>query len=334
MLKVNLYSLQEISSRKEEWNKRAISSNSISQTFDWALVHSTIRTRPLFLSISENNDWVATWLVFIHFSVLGRIIKIVSEPVINSSQNREEVYFMMENALEKLHPLKIDYLDFAHSRLTNKKILEHLKFTHIYKYNTYLVDLTKEIELIWKDIHKKHRNDIRYAQKIGVTIEETNNVKLFYDLSCETYARSNKIPTPLRLLSAYYNAFGPFKMARIFIAKYQNKPLAAAFMLCYGDKILYFKGATANQLIRGSGNLLHWHLIQLFKQEGYKIYDFGGVSLVDEDQKLRGIKLFKSRFGGEELFCYGGIKILNPFKEKVLNKIKQLKIWVNKWFLP
>lgn len=326
MFEVNLYSLKQIQKKEEEWNSRALSRSSISQTVGWALASSTIRNKPLFITVSENNNWVASWLVFMHYSVIGRVIEIASEPIINSNQNHEKIYFIMMNILEKLRPARIDYLNFVHSRLSDKDILKKLMFTNIYEYNTYIIDLNQPLDLIWKGIHKKHRNDIRYAQKVGVTIEETNNVKLFYDLQCETYARSNKKPTSLKLLSVYYNVFASSKIAHIFLARYQGKPLAAVFMLCFGNKVLYFKGATANQLIRGSANLLHWYLIKLFKQEGYQIYDFGGALLTSENTKILGIKLFKSRFGGKELLCYGGSKILSPFKERVFNMIKRLKL--------
>ena len=326
MLEVDLYSLKQIQPRKEQWNSRALSRSSISQTVDWALASATIRRKPLFITVSDDNNWVASWLVFMHYSVIGRLIEIESEPIINFNYNHENIYFIMMDILEKLRPARIDYLDFVHSRLSDKDILEKLMFSNIYEYNAYIIDLNQPLDLIWKGVHKKHRNDIRYAQKAGVTIEETNNVKLFYDLQCETYARSNKNPIPLKLLSVYYNMLASSKIAHIFLAKYQGKPLAAVFMLCFGNKVLYFKGATANKLIRGSTNLLHWYLMKLFKQEGYQIYDFGGVLLTSEDTKILGIKLFKSRFGGKELLCYGGSKILSPFKERVFNMIKRLKL--------
>jgi hypothetical protein len=60
MLEVDLYSLKQIQPRKEQWNSRALSRSSISQTVGWALASATIRRKPLFITVSEDNNWVAS----------------------------------------------------------------------------------------------------------------------------------------------------------------------------------------------------------------------------------------------------------------------------------
>jgi len=327
MLQIKLYSLNDIAKIQKKWDTQALSQSNISQTFSWALLNHTARSTPLFLIATDpGGNWIANWLVFSYFVGIGRIIDIPSEPIIGHDQNIQEVYFQMIKFLEYLRPISINWRNFGLSRLGNRDVLENNKFNIIQEYNAYIVDLNKSIESLWNSVHGKHKNNIRFAQNAGIIVEETNDIESYCKLSSITYRRSGKEGPSEIELHNFFNILFPSKMGRIFFARYKNKIMAGAFILCYGDRITYFKGVTANNPFRGASNLLHWELMQLFKAEGYKVYDFGGVSLSDINTKALGIKVFKSRFGGKEAIYYGGIKELNYFKVGIIHILNKLNL--------
>jgi hypothetical protein len=49
------------------------------------------------------------------------------------------------------------------------------------------------------------------------------------------------------------------------------------------------------QLVGRANKLLHWQMIQYFRRAGYRLYDFGGISMREQ---LRTIDEFKQSFGG------------------------------------
>lgn len=334
MTEVKVYSLSEIESNKQEWNITAVINNNIAQTYEWALYRSCKRIEPLFLTLMDDREWLAKWLVFKQWMGVGVILDIDSEIMFNpakiNSESKEWVYSEMIKFLEKMNPIEINWLNYSLSRLSEISILKSNGFTNIVKYNAYLIDLTNSETLLWKSLSRKHRNDIRYAIKAGIKIQEMNNVDIYHILSDETYKRSGLKGISKMALARLYKILAPLKMARVFIAYYKKQPMAGAFILGCGDKAIYYKGATVSQSIRGSSNLLQWYLITLLKQEGYKIYDLGGVSLEDKSRKARGIELFKSQFGGDEKIYYGGTKVLSLWKAKGIKIIRFLK---SKWWL-
>ncbi|MEO0224814.1 MAG: peptidoglycan bridge formation glycyltransferase FemA/FemB family protein, partial [candidate division WOR-3 bacterium] len=179
-------------------------------------------------------------------------------------------------------------------------------------------------------IHPKHRNSIRRAEKGGVNIfEDTSEdgIIKFQKMSEITYGRSNKQPLSLNYLLKYYNSLKNTKRIRIFFAEKDSVLQAGAVFLTSDYMSIYWHGASINSPFPGASNLLNWKVMNIFKNEGVKLYDFGGVSLELENKKAQSISFFKERFGGEIRYYYGGELVLNNIKNilyKFMKKVVKL----------
>lgn len=349
-MRVDIFTIDKLDAAK--WNQMAIK-GSVFQTYEWAKIAKSRFTEPLFfVAKDENGKWIGGFLIFYfrikYLSYLANKLIVPSEPIIYEKGREKEIIEILWEEVEKYAKRKniiyIEWMNLVGSRWKDKEFLLKKGFSKVIKYNSYILDINKPIEELWENLHKKHRNAIRKAEKIGVTIEEENNLDTYYTLSKGTYKRSGLLGPSYKDLKAEWDNLNPKGMCHMFFANHDEKTLAAAFMLFYGDKVLYLHGASSGRT-EGASNLLHWEIIKKAKTEGYKWYDFGGVLLdiketfmtqrthasirmQDQDNifsyqngKREGIDRFKKRFGGEEHLFYSGYKIYSPIRKKMLEKI-------------
>jgi hypothetical protein len=71
------------------------------------------------------------------------------------------------------------------------------------------------------------------------------------------------------------------------------------YMLYSGSLLSESADSGARNLIGRANRYLHWHDIRLFKERGFRLYDFGGLDIDERSPKTAGIARFKRGFGGE-----------------------------------
>ncbi|SEO72389.1 lipid II:glycine glycyltransferase FemX [Propionispora vibrioides] len=289
------------------------------QLYEAAFAVST-KVTPVFIEIIKDNVVVFRWLVFYRGYKCFGYIQANAEP---TNCNLEYIDLAVKEIIKKFRPFKFEFYSITLSRFTNRKILYDLGFCPIYEYGSSIIDLTKSEEELFEGVHSKHRNVIRKAVKEGVQIVEDTSVEAistYFDLSQETYARSNIPGVAKQELIHHYQALAATGNCRIFFAVHQGCFQAAAFMLVSKNNAVYWHGASKNKPIPGSANLLHWEIIKKFKRENILYYDFGGIILdAPTGSKERGVSLFKTRFGGTINSFFGGQLILNSMKNSLLN---------------
>ncbi|MFA6551341.1 MAG: peptidoglycan bridge formation glycyltransferase FemA/FemB family protein [Patescibacteria group bacterium] len=80
------------------------------------------------------------------------------------------------------------------------------------------------------------------------------------------------------------------------VAEYQEKILAAGIFVFYNETVTYLHGASTHEHKEiMAPYALHWEMIKLAKNAGYRYYDLYGVS----ETKWPGVTRFKKGFGGE-----------------------------------
>ena len=148
-------------------------------------------------------------------------------------------------------------------------------------YGTYIIDLGQSEEALWQNVHSKHRNVIRNAQKKGVRIlSGMKYAEAAHNLVQETFKRS-------RLPFMSYNAFermidGLGDNVRLFVAEYQGLIHGCAVIPFSGQSAYYAYGGTIPEPLSGATNLLQWEAINCFRNLGVKRYDFCGVRINPE----------------------------------------------------
>ena len=189
---------------------------------------------------------------------------------------------------------------------------------------TLLLDLGKSEEDLLQAMHEKTRYNIRLADRKGVKVRQSEarnqppKTEEFYQLLKETAARQKIGILPKSHYENLLNIEGDVK-TKLFLAFHENKPLAGAIIIVFGDSATYLHGASSGE----SKNLmapylLHWEIIKDAKRLGYQWYDWWGIApsaTIDNKQLTigshrsnvtgqmshwSGITRFKRGFVGEE----------------------------------
>ena len=178
---------------------------------------------------------------------------------------------------------------------------------------TSLIDLSKSLEEIWSNMRQKFIcKQIEKGQKQGIIIRQDNNFKEFKNIY--NYFRKNK-----KLTKDSYSTF--VKNGILFSAYYKNKMIAGGVFISDGINIRAWVLASKRhindnrqkEIIGQANRMLIWEAIKYAKNNNYKIFDFGGISLDSKDSSQISLTEFKEGFGGYRRKCYYYHKVYSKF---------------------
>jgi len=183
-------------------------------------------------------------------------------------------------------------------------------------YGSYVLDLTQPEEILWNNLHSKHRNVVRKAQKKGVQVHTgLQHLQTAYALITATLKRSRLGFMSLEKFQRLVAALG--QNITIFVGDFQGTPQGCAVVPFSNYSAYYLYGGTAAEPVSGAMNLLQWEAIRHFRNLGVNRYDFVGVRINPEKgSKQDGLKMFKERFGGRLLQGYMWKVPIKPMKYK------------------
>jgi lipid II:glycine glycyltransferase (peptidoglycan interpeptide bridge formation enzyme) len=208
---------------------------------------------------------------------------------------------------------------------------------HSSRCGTYILDLTIDINDIYRGFSKGCKSSIQKAIKSEVEVR--------------FYTRENareKIPEYLILqnslmerrkeqFSALYIKSNTFYL-KIFnqdfsenilaLAYFHNKPAAGAIITVYNNKMFYYQGASDYELTKESQatNLLQYEIIKYGKTNNYIQYDLGGADLhLTKESPLYGVYSFKKSFGGQGAEFDAMSIVLNKHRFNFIWKMKNLQ---------
>jgi hypothetical protein len=168
-------------------------------------------------------------------------------------------------------------------------------------FGTYFINLSDfTAEELFKNLHVKHRNVVKNAQKHGVVLKYGEAyLNDFYTLYQQTMQRSNMYCQDITYFQNFQSQLGEFVL--IGVAYVNDVPQGALFIPFTKFGAFYLYGASAEKIeINGAINYLHWNTVMKLKGAEVKRYDFVGARLSDvSGTKLEGIQQFKKRFGAE-----------------------------------
>lgn len=158
---------------------------------------------------------------------------------------------------------------------------------------TYLLDI-KDENTVWKNFVPELRNQIRKAQRAGVSVNKFQDIKHFYRLYQETFARQGK-KTPFRedYFVEFIKTLQTQGLGEYYLATLEDgRPCAAALMVQDSKRVYYSLAASDNQLRKtGASPLLIWQAICDFASTHQEM-DLGGAN-------IQSITQFKKQFRGE-----------------------------------
>ncbi|MEZ4087697.1 MAG: peptidoglycan bridge formation glycyltransferase FemA/FemB family protein [Candidatus Gracilibacteria bacterium] len=200
----------------------------------------------------------------------------------------------------------------------------HPAHAHYQPESTLIVDLTPSEEEILAQMKSKGRYNIKVAQKHGVTITESHDIEAFYSLFKETTSRDDFSGHPL----TYYQNMVEATGARLFLAMYENKPIAGAIVTYFNKTATYYYGASSDQNRNVMAPyLLHWHIMQDAKNQGYTEYDLFGIAPENaKNHPWQGVTSFKLKFGGTRINYIDAQEIVyQPLWFWIMKIVKKLR---------
>jgi hypothetical protein len=145
-------------------------------------------------------------------------------------------------------------------------------------YGSYIVDLEKSEPDLWRNVERITRQNIRTAQKCGVTIRSgMEYLEVSHALIRETFRRSNLPFMSIESLERFM--FGLGDNGRILVAEYQGTVQSCVVYAFSTYSAYAIYGGNLPGEPQGTAKLLHWEAIQLFKKMGIRKYDFVGARI-------------------------------------------------------
>ncbi|WP_289994197.1 hypothetical protein [Photorhabdus laumondii] len=212
------------------------------------------------------------------------------------------------------------------------------KLPNLQEFHTLQIDLEKNIEEIYSDFAKNTRNeinrnikndDIEYVIKNKVSSEDIELfITMFKDFDRMKNINTNISELGNSLIRNIDNLtfFQGLKNGNILVFNIYYRDNIRARLKCS----ISIRGDDNQErnLIGRTNRALCFKAISYFKENGYKLFDLGGISLSEKDNNKKNIDSFKSKFGGVLVTEYEGNSPLNlkgklsMFLYKIKNKIK------------
>lgn len=240
-------------------------------------------------------------------------------PEINDLCRKESIAF-----------LKIEPDQWEHNSLNLQQPQGFIRsFHNIQPPRTLLIDLDGDEKTVMGRMKQKTRYNINLALKKGVVVRTISDTKLFHSLLEITSDREQFGVHSLQYYQLAYDLFHPICGCELFLAEFDNSPLAVLMAFAQGDRAWYLYGGSSNlHRDRMPTYLIQWEAIRWAKSLGCREYDLWGIPDVNETELeanflskadgLWGVYRFKRGFGGDIRRSIGPFdKIYNPLLYKL-----------------
>ncbi|MFC1756225.1 lipid II:glycine glycyltransferase FemX [Patescibacteria group bacterium] len=171
----------------------------------------------------------------------------------------------------------------------------------------FLLDLKPSEEELFKNMHKKHRYNARYALKSGVEVElgETKeDFDNFYKSLKDTGIRQNYFVRPKKYYEIIWDELHSKDMCHILTAKYEGETLGSWMLFIYENVLYYpYGGSSEEHKNLFASNALGWESIRFGKDRGCELFDMWGAADDPENRSdsYYGFTNFKSKFNGKHV---------------------------------
>jgi len=191
-----------------------------------------------------------------------------------------------------------------------------------------IIDISKSEEEILAQMKQKGRYNIKVAQKHDVEIKKgKENLETFYTLYQETVKREGITGRSLEYFKKMVDNFLETDYLEIYLATYQNEPVAAAIITFYDGIAGYmYGGSSRSHKEVMAPYLMHWKIIQDAKTRGCTKYDLLGRTKPETEGKWAGVTRFKEQLGGEAVEILGSYDFVNQsFAYKLFKTAEKLR---------
>lgn len=315
---------------KKEFNGFVASRNysQFTQSMEWGKFQESAGNSFLPLVIKKGEDVWGSALVVEKELPQGKCYLYCPRgPIISPSAGEEERKRIMECLLsdlkERYGQQGAIFFRFEPDKRSESDSYKIVESRDIQPSGTILLPLSPAEEDILAVMHPKTRYNIRLSSRKGVKVRrgDERDFESFWELMTKTGERDGFRLHP----KEYYKKMIGFdsRFFRLFLAYYNNTPIAGSIVGFFGDTATYIHGAsdiTHRRLM--APYALQWQAIRTAKEEGLTYYDLYGV---DED-KWPGVTRFKRGFGGETVQFPGTFDaIFKPIWYKIYSGVRRIR---------
>lgn len=162
-----------------------------------------------------------------------------------------------------------------------------------------LINLTQPEDVLWKDIHKQKRYEIRRSGRDGLTFKPITtpaDLKNSYELLNRIYKRIKLPIFPFPVFEKAFTVLMPKGLATFFGAYLHEELVGTMYTLCYNGRIYdYFAGADPIHYNKFPNSLIPWQVMKWGKSNDMKFFDWGGAG---KPGVPYGVRDYKEKFGG------------------------------------
>jgi lipid II:glycine glycyltransferase (peptidoglycan interpeptide bridge formation enzyme) len=167
-----------------------------------------------------------------------------------------------------------------------------------------ILDLSPGPDKLLEGFKSKWRYNIRLAERKGVTVREAarEDIPAFYEILQETARRDRFVVRARSYFEKMWDELAPRGQLKMFMADFEGRPISGILLTAMGERVIYNYGASSNEHRNVMPNhLIQWTAIRWAAENGYRIYDFRGVSPVRDgevvEEHIAGLNRFKEGFG-------------------------------------
>ncbi len=182
------------------------------------------------------------------------------------------------NLIQQIPPVSFLNLDF-HYNYQNALAFHWADFKILTRY-TYVLEDCSNPDLLFSNLKSEIRNGIKKARQL-VQVENTNDLKFFYEINKATFAKQHmKVPYTYELLEKIDRTLTQKGMRKIYVAKDQHNNIHTAIYIIFDfDTAYYFMGGIHPDFTQTRAMvLLLWEAILEAGKRGLK-FDFEGTML-------------------------------------------------------
>ncbi len=244
---------------------------------------------------------------------------------------------LIQKAITHGKKLGVDHIEYRDD--ISREYLSDKLSVQTHKVNMVL-SLPETREDLWQGFTAKLRAQIRRPQReeVETCIGSSELLNDFYHV----YSRNMRdLGSPVQSKELIRNSLDIFpENSWLVVIKYKQRPVAAAFLLAFGDTMEIPLASTVRDVNHLSMNmLLYWEVLSLAIEKNYSRFDFGRSS------KDAGTYRFKQQWGAKPKQLYWHYWLgqaetppsLNPSSPKyalVIATWKRLPVWFTRWLGP
>ncbi len=172
---------------------------------------------------------------------------------------------------------------------------------------TFVIDLRVSRETLWAHLKASSaRSSVTRAAKLGLRMQDATHASFEDYARCEyEHGRAHGIaPWPRHGREALRDALSPAGAYRLLAAEHAGQAVAYTPLMLFNRtmhlvKPVQLPRCTSEKI--PAGDFLLWQAIVLGQTQGLSAFDLSGVSPHPSTTEERGIRFFKSKWGGEYL---------------------------------